>query len=51
MFGTLGQGNLENRCYRVDVLPHERDEDLAHQFIRPFDRSIKLEDERSLAAK
>ena len=51
LFGTLVQGNLENIRYGVDVLPDERDEDLAYQFILPFDRSIKLEDERYLAAK
>ena len=51
LFGTLVQGNLENIRYGVDVLPDQRDEDLAYQFILPFDRSIKLEDERSLAAK
>ena len=51
LFGTLVQGNLENIRYGVDVLPDERDEDLAYQFILPFNRSIKLEDERYLAAK
>ena len=51
LFGTLVQGNLENIRYGVDVLPDQRDEDLAYQFILPFDRSIKLENERSLAAK
>ena len=51
LFRTLVQGNLEDIRYGVDLLPDEREEDLAYQFILPFDRSIKLEDERSLAAK
>ena len=51
LFGTLVQGNLQDIRYEVDLLPDERDEDLAYQLILPFDRSIKLEDERSLAAK
>ena len=51
LFGTLVQGNLENIRYGVDVLPDERDEDLAYQFILPFKRYIKLEDELYLGAK
>ena len=51
LFGTLVQGNLENIRYGVDVLPDERDEDLAYQLVLPFDPSIKLEGERYLAAK
>ena len=51
LFGTLVQGNFKNIRYGVDVLPDERDEDLAYQFILPFNRYMKLEDERYLGAK
>ena len=51
LFGTLVQGNVENIRYGVDVLPEERDEDLAFQFMLRFDLSIKLEEDRSLASK
>ena len=51
LFGTLVQGNVENIRYGVDVLPEERDKDLAYQFMLPFNLSIKLEGDRSFASK
>lgn len=43
LFGTMVYGDPRKVRYGLDVLPDDRDEDLAYQFRVPFDRSVKTD--------